>query len=1334
MSTGLARTQGTTSGSRLDRPRLSRELAAQVSLAEQAMHRTVAEDAALRANLKADHARATTAQRTGTTWTAWLDEQVTLSAVAWVLGTVFVRWCEDNGLIEPRLSGPGERLGDAQDAQQQFVSAHPLSTSADWLREAFGVLAASDAGAMLFDARHNPAERIPLSNDGARALIAYWRTTGADGRVVHDFTDPSWDTRFLGDLYQDLSESARERYALLQTPVFVEDFILSLTLDPAIREFGLDGLRVIDPTCGSGHFLLGSFDRLVAAWRERSPALDPVSLARRALDSMHGVDINPFAVAVARFRLLLAAWRVAGVSTLAEAAGQSWRMAIAVGDSLLPYAAIDGLEEQLGVEQPWEDIDDFADERLLAEGSYDVVVGNPPYITVKDRVLNDRYRKSFPDVCSGKYALTAPFARRFSDLARPGRSAGFVGQITSNSFMKREFGVPLVERFLATTDLTHVIDTSGAYIPGHGTPTVILVSRRRRPSSGAVRAILGTRGEPSQPADPATAHVWTAIMEQIGRPGSSSRWVDSADLGRAEFARHPWSLAGGGARNLMRSVEADKASLRGRTYRIGVFGIMGSDDSMMKSVDVVRREGLETSTTASLVVGEELRDWRSEPASEAFFPYDAKHRLELLPAESSWAKVLWRTRTELGERATFGRGTYFSDGRPFYSWHQLPEDIGSSNLTITFAFVATHNHFVLDRGGKVFNRSAPVIKLPAEATEDDHLGLLGVLNSSAACFWLQQVSHNKGGPGGGSSKDEKWHDFYEFTGTKLERFPLPAELPLDRARRIDGLAQLLSDTLPGALVARATPTRDALADAERRAGNIQRQLISKQEELDWDVYARYGLLAEAERAAVVLPDSAAVDELSLGQRAFEIVLARQVERGEEETQWFTRHGSTPTTELPAEWPADYRRVVQARIELIERRRDIALMERPECKRRWSTPSWAGRRDAAVRGWLLDRLEDRRFWFAVNPDGDPEPLVQTVRTLGAAVEQDRELIEVARLWAADALGTPDADVTSIVGRLVDDEHVPYLAAYRYKGKGLTKRADWEHTWDLQRQEDRVAARLGQDIGHPAVREAIRAELGVVPVPPKYGPPDFVRPSYWGARGKLDVPKERFVSYPGASRDGDGSLSLGWAGWSAVERAQALAALVTARRDEDGWGADRLTPLLAGLAEQLPWVAQWHPEVDPRFGAAPADIYGGFLADVRDRLQLTEDDLAGWRPTGRVDVSPLPKTRATRTPRTPRAPRAPRVPRVAAPPRSHRAASPAELAESLVLPARPVLPVDEHRDAVLDAALGGPLTNEDIRDATGLDTAGARAVAQALADRGLLVVTGQKRGTRYALATA
>jgi type I restriction-modification system DNA methylase subunit len=79
------------------------------------------------------------------------------------------------------------------------------------------------------------------------------------------------DTRFLGDLYQDLSAAARKKYALLQTPDFVEEFILDHTLTPALDEFGLEAVRLIDPTCGSGHFLLGAFQRLFRLWSEREP-------------------------------------------------------------------------------------------------------------------------------------------------------------------------------------------------------------------------------------------------------------------------------------------------------------------------------------------------------------------------------------------------------------------------------------------------------------------------------------------------------------------------------------------------------------------------------------------------------------------------------------------------------------------------------------------------------------------------------------------------------------------------------------------------------------------------------------------------------------------------------------------------------------------------------------------------------------------------------------------------------------------------------------------------------------------------------------------------------
>ncbi len=114
-----------------------------------------------------------------------------------------------------------------------------------------------------------------------------------------------------------------------------------------------------------------------------------------------------------------------------------------------------------------------------------------------------------------------------------------------------------------------------------------------------------------------------------------------------------------------------------------------------------------------------------------------------------------------------------------------------SPLSIAFAFVATHNQFVLDRGGKEFNRTSPVIKLQAGASEDDHLALLGALNSSTACFWLKQVCHNKGSTvdsHGARQTTVAWENFYEFTGTKLEQFPLPSDLPLDGGGRIDQLA------------------------------------------------------------------------------------------------------------------------------------------------------------------------------------------------------------------------------------------------------------------------------------------------------------------------------------------------------------------------------------------------------------------------------------------------------------------------------------------------------------------------------------------------------------------
>ncbi|PRC49172.1 SAM-dependent methyltransferase, partial [Mycobacterium sp. ITM-2017-0098] len=127
----------------------------------------------------------------------------------------------------------------------------------------------------------------------------------------------------------------------------------------------------------------------------------------------------------------------------------------------------------------------------------------------------------------------------------------------------------------------------------------------------------------------------------------------------------------------------------------------------------------------------------------------------------------------------------------------------SIKLGIPFAEVATHNHFVLDRGGKVFKQTAPVIKLPDGATEDQHLQLLGVLNSSTACFWLKQVAHNKGSTvdsHGARQTQVPWEDFYQFNSTKVGQFPVHARLPLERARILDALGQELIATSPASVV------------------------------------------------------------------------------------------------------------------------------------------------------------------------------------------------------------------------------------------------------------------------------------------------------------------------------------------------------------------------------------------------------------------------------------------------------------------------------------------------------------------------------------------------------
>jgi hypothetical protein len=166
--------------------------------------------------------------------------------------------------------------------------------------------------------------------------------------------------------------------------------------------------------------------------------------------------------------------------------------------------------------------------------------------------------------------------------------------------------------------------------------------------------------------------------------------------------------------------------------------------------------------------------------------------------------------------------------------------------------------------------------------------------------------------------------------------------------------------------------------------------------------------------------------------------------------------------------------------------------------------------------------------------------------------------------------------------------------RYTDSGLRKRTQWEDTWALQRRED-----TGEKVGK-------------IPVPPKYQGKDFLKTDFWRLRGGHDVPKERWVSYPGCERGADTSLPIAWAGWNHLQQATALAAYYLEMKENEGWEPYRLQPLLAGLLELVPWLEQWHNEMDPAYGEHMGTYYRGVVNEEARALGFTLDDLRAWKP--------------------------------------------------------------------------------------------------------------------------
>ena len=144
---------------------------------------------------------------------------------------------------------------------------------------------------------------------------------------------------------------------------------------------------------------------------------------------------------------------------------------------------------------------------------------------------------------------------------------------------------------------------------------------------------------------------------------------------------------------------------------------------------------------------------------------------------TSVESFLWRWRSQLCSRVAYGQ-TQLERGLRWFDYSMYFARRFETPLSLTFGDVATHNHFVLDRGGK-FSVQTRAADQAAHCEKADHLGLLGLLNSSVPGFWLRQVSSRRraAGASAAASRQNNGSSVSSSILPKSPKSPFPAVAP-----------------------------------------------------------------------------------------------------------------------------------------------------------------------------------------------------------------------------------------------------------------------------------------------------------------------------------------------------------------------------------------------------------------------------------------------------------------------------------------------------------------------------------------------------------------------------
>ena len=392
---------------------------------------------------------------------------------------IFIRNCEDRAYESPELLS---RLRQWKESRK--------GTLISKLRELF-VQYNEDYDSKIFGEHKGDkhlCDQIDISDNVLGRILDGLYTT-EDGSIQYDFS--LIDADVLGNIYEQYlghilkktekrtklteSKAKRKEEGIYYTPSYIVNYIVKNTVGELIKNKKTDvsKIKVLDPACGSGSFLIKTFDVLNEYYsRKENYNQSKLNISGTGTtystrlsilkDNIFGVDLDKQAVDIAQLNLLL---KVAEKKEKLPVLQQN----IKNGNSLID-------DSNLAGDKAFKWNEEFAE--IMNNGGFDVVVGNPPYFKIFE---NDPINKTedYKEIKSGMMNASAVFINRSLKLIKDG---GHLGMIVPKMLSFTDSWDKIRHKILSEYKILYVIDCGKAF-KGVLLEQIIFILKKEKPSN-----------------------------------------------------------------------------------------------------------------------------------------------------------------------------------------------------------------------------------------------------------------------------------------------------------------------------------------------------------------------------------------------------------------------------------------------------------------------------------------------------------------------------------------------------------------------------------------------------------------------------------------------------------------------------------------------------------------------------------------------------------------------------------------------------------------------------------------------------------------------------------